>query len=53
MPPRRGQHTREVLAQAGLDARAIDAMLSEGAASEPSLDGAGCPGNGKQAAQDA
>ncbi|MBS0452500.1 MAG: CoA transferase [Proteobacteria bacterium] len=38
IPPRRGQHTREVLAQAGLDARTIDAMLSEGAASESSLD---------------
>ncbi|MBS0454269.1 MAG: CoA transferase [Proteobacteria bacterium] len=37
-PPRRGQHTREVLAQAGLDAGTIEAMLREGAAGEPSAD---------------
>lgn len=37
-PPRRGQQTREVLAQAGMDASSIEAMLREGAASEPSTD---------------
>ncbi len=34
-PARRGQHTREVLAQAGLDAATIAAMLAEGVAAEP------------------
>jgi alpha-methylacyl-CoA racemase len=30
--PRLGQHTREVLAEAGLDAAAIDALLAAGTA---------------------
>ncbi len=34
-PARRGQHTREVLAEAGLDQATIDAMMREGVAAEP------------------
>ncbi len=34
-PARRGQHTREVLAQAGVDKATIDAMLAAGVAAEP------------------
>lgn len=34
MPPRLGEHTRAVLAQAGLDAAEIDALIASGAARE-------------------
>lgn len=34
-PARLGQHTREVLAEVGLDAAMINAMLAEGVAAEP------------------
>lgn len=36
MPPRLGQHTREVLKEAGLDAAAIDDLVSSGGAFEQS-----------------
>lgn len=34
LPPRLGEHTRSVLARAGLDGAAIDALIHSGAASE-------------------
>ncbi len=34
-PARRGQHTREILAQAGLDSGTIETMLTEGVSAEP------------------
>jgi crotonobetainyl-CoA:carnitine CoA-transferase CaiB-like acyl-CoA transferase len=34
MPPRLGEHTRDILSEAGLDAARIDALLSDGSAME-------------------
>jgi crotonobetainyl-CoA:carnitine CoA-transferase CaiB-like acyl-CoA transferase len=36
-PVRRGQHTREVLEQVGLDAGTVDSLFAEGVAVEPSV----------------
>jgi crotonobetainyl-CoA:carnitine CoA-transferase CaiB-like acyl-CoA transferase len=36
-PPRRGQHTREVLSEIGLDAATIEAMFKDGAAAEAAI----------------
>ena len=44
LPPRLGEHTRDLLAAAGLSAAQIDAMLGSGAAVAPSLsNAAGAP----------
>ena len=42
-PPLHGQHTRQILREAGLDDQAIDEALASGAAKQASLERAGSP----------